>query len=457
MFASLAKILTSSKSPKSAPKPKKTTRSLQMETMEARQLMAVTNIQLDYSSVYQTKQVWISSDNRASDVSISLSNNQIQVKDAVNGFNRSLPATGIQAVVFMGGKGNDKVTHQISNVSLRAYGFGGDDVLIGHSAHDILDGGDGNDRLYGNNGNDKLMGGAGVDKLFGGNHDDYLNGGSGRDEFYGGHGYDTYRRSLTVGGFFATDPEDEKADEPVEVTGSFLVNDRASGDSQWDIDQTESPTCSFLAALSAVAEKTTSSNDLVRKIRYDSAKDMYGVPIYHKGSWRTEWVNGDWTAGRDPGGRLWVTLYQKAYLQAWGVKTRDGHGRLLAEDKWVSTQGTGWRNAGSAMDAIAPGFSKYVSMNNANASTIRSQTRDTKVFGMVASSKSSGTTSGVVSNHAYMVYDAYTQNGTWMIRLYNPWARDGVGSSTDGRDEGLVTLTWNQFKANFNGYYYNVK
>lgn len=522
MFRNLAKLLAAKKAPKLSSKLKKSTRSLQLENMEARQLMAVTNIELSYSQSYNTKQVFISSDARNSNVTVSLVNNQIQVKDAVNGFNRSLPASGIQAIVFSGGSGNDRVTQSIAGMQLRAYGYGGSDTLIGNSGSDVLDGGANDDYLYGNSGGDKLIGGSGADRIFGGwgndnivggsegdylygegdndyiygesghdfldggsgadslyggtgndrlfggtgadrlfgqENDDYLLGGEGKDYFNGGSGYDTFRRSLTVGtGFFATDggdSEDDPADIPVEVSGAFLMNDRSTSDSQWDIDQQDTPTCSFLAALSAVAEKSNSTNDLVKSIRYDSGSDKYGVKIFINGAWTTQWVNGDWTESRDPGGKMWVTLYQKAYLQAWGVQTRDGHGRLLDSSLWVSTKGTGWQNAGNAMDAIAPGYSKWTSISSADANTIRTQTRDSKVYGMVASSKNSGTTAGVIANHAYMVYDAFTQNGSWMITLYNPWGKDG-NSSTDGKNDGLITLSWSNFKANFTGYYRNV-
>jgi hypothetical protein len=108
------------------------------------------------------------------------------------------------------------------------------------------------------------------------------------------------------------------------------------------------------------------------------------------------------------------------------------------------------------MDAIAPGISKYTSIANASASTIRSQTRDSSVYGLVASSKNSGTTNGVIADHSYMIYDAFTQAGNWMVRLYNPWGRDRSGAATDGRDDGMITLTWSQIKANFTGYHRNV-
>jgi hypothetical protein len=348
--------------------------------------------------------------------------------------------------VVNGGNGNDAI-----------YGGKGNDLLYGNAGIDTLSGNAGNDTLSGDAGNDLLYGGDGADALYGGDGDDYLNGGPGTDTFYGGTGTDTFRRSLFLPGLYVTDSENDQAAEPAQVTGSFL-NDTVSSstrDSQWDIDQEGSPTCSFLAALSAYAERTGATNDMIQAIKYDAAKDLYGIKIYYNGHWTTQWVNGDWTEGRDPAGKVWVTLYQKAYLQAWGVQCRDADGRLLPEGQWRSPNGTGWEYAGNALDALTPGFSRWTAIGDANASTIRTQVYSTATYGMVASSKTSGTTAGVVSDHAYMIYDAFTQSGVWKIRLYNPWGHDQSGASTDGKDDGLITLTWDQFKANFTGYYRN--
>ena len=434
-------------------------RAMQVESLEDRKLMAVMSIKFDYSSTFDTKQVWISGDNRASDVSVSLTGGKIVVKDAINGFNQSLSSSGIKAVVFSGGSNIDKVFASIGTLQLRAYGYSGNDIFKGGSGNDILEGGAGNDTLFGNDGNDKLMGGDGTDTLYGGYGDDVLNGGAGVDKLRGESGNDTFRRSLSGSGFNLggnpeEDREDEQADIPVEVSGSFL-HDSTARDSYWHVEQQSTPTCSFLAALAARAERTNDSNDLVKAIRYDASTDKYGVKIVVNGKATTQWVNGDWTENRDPGGKMWVTIYQKAYLQAWGVNTRDVDGRLLPESKWTSSKGTGWQNTSNALAAISPGESKYTSIANSDAATLRSQIYDTKVNGLVAGSKDSGTSANVLSNHAYMIFDCFKENGVWKVKLYNPWGQDNT-SSTDGKNDGMVTLTWSQFKSNFTGYSRNV-
>lgn len=437
---------------------------LEAEQLEAREVPSVTSVGTSTSSIYGTKNLDLTSDNRPSNVTVTLSGSQITVKDASNGFAKTVPLSTVGAVVFFGGSGNDRVVNNSNGtVSLRAYGYGGNDYLEGGGRADVLDGGDGADTLYGYGGNDKLFGGAGNDTLNGMDGNDYLNGGTGKDTMNGGAGQDTFRRTiLSSSGLFLSAPDDEsdKADVPAEITGAFL-NDKvtsATRDSPWDVSQLQTPTCSFLAALSAYAERTGTANDLVQAIKYDAASDTFRVRIYAFGQWTTQSVNGDWTEAGDPNGRLWVTVYQKAYLQAFGVVTRDADGRLLPESQWSSPKGTSWKNAGTALDAIAPGYSAYTAIGGAAPGTIRTQIYSTATLGMVASSKNSGTANGVIANHSYMMYDAFTENGVWKIRLYNPWGHDNQNSSgqfvaLDAKDDGLVTLTWDQFKANFNGYY----
>lgn len=433
------------------PAPDRRTR-LGVEGLEAREVPSVSSVTLGGGIM----KVYANSSDTS--VAVQSSGSSVQVKDMTTG--STWTRSGITEVQFIGGSGNDRFVNNISTLKTKAWGNGGNDYLEGYNAADVFYGGTGNDTLVGYGGNDKLYGDAGTDTLKGGDGDDYLSGGADTDVIDGGAGTDTFRRSLFLPGSgfsLGDDREDEKANEPQMVTGAFLTEwaSTSTRDSFWDIDQAGSPTCSFLAALAAYAERTGSSNDLLQKIQYDAGRDLYGIRLYVGGQWRTYWVNGDWTEGRDPGGKLWVTLYQKAYLMANGVQCRDADGRLLPEAQWRSPSGTGWKNAGNALDALTPGLSRWTAITGASASTIRSQVYSTATYGMVASSKSSGTTSGVLANHSYMIYDAFTENSVWKIRLYNPWGHDQSGSSTDGNDEGLITLTWSQFTQNFTGYYRN--
>ena len=87
------------------------------------------------------------------------------------------------AIVFVGGDGNDVLDAPAVDVRVEAFGDAGNDTLTTGSGEDVLLGG---------TGNDTLTGGAGANSLFGEAGDDTLNGGSGADTMAAGLGNDTY-------------------------------------------------------------------------------------------------------------------------------------------------------------------------------------------------------------------------------------------------------------------------
>ena len=89
-------------------------------------------------------------------------------------------ATGVGAVLALGGLGNDTLVGGDAN-----------DTLIGGGGRDFLAGGPGDDLLSGLAQNDTLRGGNGADRLRGGDHNDFLAGGLGVDRLYAGAGNDT--------------------------------------------------------------------------------------------------------------------------------------------------------------------------------------------------------------------------------------------------------------------------
>lgn len=94
--------------------------------------------------------------------------------------------------------GNDYLVNN-SSLILQGNGGNGDDTLYGGSTYDSLAGGNGDDYLSGRGGNDNLFGGDGDDTIYGGDghdtiyagaHDDFVVGGSGDDNMYGERGND---------------------------------------------------------------------------------------------------------------------------------------------------------------------------------------------------------------------------------------------------------------------------
>ena len=374
--------------------------------------------------------------------------------------------------IINGNEGNDKLDAWYGDDTLYGgadndilYGGYDDDDLYGGSGHDKLYGGAGNDYLYGGSGNDWLLGHAGVDRLYGNDGQDYLNGGLGDDIVSGGDGIDTYRRSLNAAGFNLTeDDEDETADVPVEVSGAFLSDKNPpTRDSHFHVDQTRSETCSFLAALAAVADWTgdypqfgSYNKDLISLIKYDSSSAKYGVRLFVAGKWNTYWVTGDWTEYYDPSGPLWVTLYQKAFLQAMNVATKYSDGTPIAPKYWKSSTGANWQNPGIALKALTHYPIHWVGNGSMSASSMRRDLIDNGAI-MVASSYDNANNSAIPANHAFHVDSVYHDSSKgWMVRLYNPWGHDTktTGISQYGDDDGLILITWSAFKKNFEGYHW---
>ncbi len=353
---------------------------------------------------------------------------------------------------LVGGAGNDYLAGQGGNDSL--WGDAGNDTLYGGAGNDYLAGGDGNDRLYGNEGNDTLYGEAGNDYLHGGTGIDYVNGGSGTD---------TYRRNLYLpGDGFSLTGKPIHSDVPSDIVGSYLVETTAQ-DSQWDIQQADTPTCVFMACLAGTAKWTGSSNDLVASIKYDAPSDTYGVPLYVNGSSKptTFWVNGDWTEGHDPNGKLWVTLYQKAYLKAMDVVYQNADGSFRPDAQWYSKTDKNWQNNGVALTTLTGYSSAWVDNGSMDPAAIRRDMYASNPYIQIASSNQTTSSNKVIGDHAYVIYDIFQINGAWQVRLYNPWGTDGFkradgtinyGGTLDGNSDGLVTLSWSEFTANFSGY-----
>lgn len=60
----------------------------------------------------------------------------------------------------------------------------------------------------------------------------------------------------------------------------------------------------------------------------------------------------------------------------------------------------------------------------------------------------------LIASHVYSVIGAFLQAGTVMIQLRNPWGIDGAGN--DGLNDGIVTIPYAQFAANFNNLTYTM-
>jgi hypothetical protein len=289
--------------------------------------------------------------------------------------------------------------------------------------------------FYGGNGNDRFVNDAPVPiDAYGGGGADYLAGERlALDHFFGGGGVNTYHDSFNL--------------------DRWSVN----GYTAADVDQANSPTCTFLGALAAATDRVNLASALK-----ETARGVYQVRLINNGRlvYQTVRFDGTWTDNdaqpghtRDSAGRItdqltgefWTVLYQRAYLQLKGVNWQDPN-----TDHW----GSAWKNGQAALYALT-GWTCSTTNVTTNQSTSLAQTLQAALQHgeVVTAGTRASTTANVVTRHVYAVEGVYQSNGAWMVRLYNPWGHDGPNAATDGRDDGFVTLTWSQFTYNFNQVY----
>lgn len=134
-------------------------------------------------------------------------------------------------------KGNELANHIVYQTatpseswSIRLYGYGGDDTLVGSSLAEKLDGGDGNDTVSGGGGSDTLYGGAGNDLLAGDDGDDAIGGSGGNDTLIGGLGSDTLYGGSGKDVFRFGAVADTDADHGFDHIISFDAPGKAAGD-----------------------------------------------------------------------------------------------------------------------------------------------------------------------------------------------------------------------------------
>ena len=130
-----------------------------------------------------------------------------------------LAGAGIFGIGFLGGSGHDALLYRGiggGGFDVTAFGGSGDDVLEGGGGNDTLDGGSGNDTLRGGRGNDTLRGASGNDVFSWGS-------GDGNDSVDGGDGDDTLFVAGSSGNDIIDVFEDGSGNVVVVVNGESLT------------------------------------------------------------------------------------------------------------------------------------------------------------------------------------------------------------------------------------------
>jgi Ca2+-binding RTX toxin-like protein len=446
---------------------------LAVTSLEGRQMLSVTAIKFGASSIYGTKQVEISTNGSASNVSIGLASNQIEVKDSSNGFSQRLSSSGIGAVVYFGGGANDRVVNNIPGVQLRAYGFGGDDYLQGSGSGDVLDGGDGNDTLYGGGGNDEILGRGGADRINGDGGDDTLRGGDNNDTLDGGDGNDQLfgdagRDYLDGGSGSSNWLEAGSATEPA-LNGWNAHAPVVGGMTYTDISQAQMGSCAFLSSLAAAVKSKvvdesflTYQGDFTYRIKFFDSQQR---ATYQNATFdgRIATYSG---ARLDPytsNYEFWPIIYQRAYYQKFHSLN------------YVTNPKAGYDFGGEhtdqAMTRLMPYTYARFATGSAEFTVSKMQSILNGGWAMTASltawATDAKTGKWAASNHAYVVtrvYQVFGLNGgtDTYVELYNPWGKDTLHgkrrdkTSVDLVDEnsvkGRFSISWADFKSMANYY-----
>lgn len=326
------------------------------------------------------------------------------------------------------------------------YGYAGNDTIIASTVTKdvVVVAGDGNDSVYGGSGNDWLDGGAGTDMIFGGAGNDRIIAGvspTEKDTLLGGTGFDWFWR-------------------PYSQSGAII-----DGTGFADVRQGEAPLCQTAASLAELAKQGRNFSNDLRWLGGSS----YEIKLY--GGLPTQRVTYDgWTNDHDlvpaANGEFWATLFQRARLQAMGIDPTREYTKT-EWDAWNVKTGSRLYSIGEALYQFTGSYAVFRDLTTTSALTMQALLARGDYIVAQSVAGSSTTSAGIVRNHAYAVLSVYLEAGVWKVRLFNPWAMDrengttmdSLDKSAPAANDGVITLTWQQFAdtANFKGYHVAAK
>ncbi|HJZ94388.1 MAG TPA: C2 family cysteine protease [Gemmataceae bacterium] len=367
---------------------------------------------------------------RGTDMADEITIDRVDTPDAVyvrvteNGQATDFRASDVRRVRVFANGGDDYIAHNFAALNAVLYGGDGDDTIYGDDGRDYLNGGAGFDTLHGWGGNDTLVGGDGNDKLYGEDGYDHLYGGGGRDWLNAGS---------------AAEPADGGPGRDFNAYVWVYNGARAT-----DINQLASQTCCFLASLAGVAH--TGLIDMGGQISY-VGDDTYNVRLFVNGAWQDVSVffngeptrddNGIYDVRSDREGEFWPLLYQRAYML------------MIGFDPYSAA-------SMASFDGEARGDQSLTMISGWSAQTalIDATMTPEGLQGMV---RGGYAVDAYYAAHWGAVTDVFRSNGTWFVRIYNPWGHDGwLGEGLrpvrDGVNDGFLTMTWANFMANFGKY-----
>lgn len=340
--------------------------------------------------------------------------NWVRVQDSSNNFDMTVTSPFlIKGVAFVGGSGADTVDGTQAYVPL------------------TLDGGAGSDNLTGGPMGDNLFGRKGWDRLHGGGGSDFL------DAWYDSSGH-------------VIPDAPFQAEEVVDGGDGYNFTPKTTvveGTKPWDVYQGATSNCWILASIAAAAKANI---DLGSRITYqgDGAYQVKllnpgGSPFYQNVSLKGGRTEFDPFPSQE---ESWVLLMNRAIAQQLKIDWKTGitpGWTTMALPFLTGRQATAHGNEvwGGGYNTANDQEMKDIKAKLDAGLLVCAHTRQGdfgyyNITGSVSTPK-------LVGRHCYAVVSVDLT--THQITLRNPWGKDQSNGSMDGANDGLVTISFNDF------------
>jgi hypothetical protein len=431
-----------------------------LEFLEQRELPA-SSLQASLFSGYLYIQDWTANDT----INVAQTNGKISVANttitAGNSHLSSVSVSSVNEVDIFSYGGGATIDLHVSDttqlaVTAHVLAHGGHNTILGGSGNEWLYGYDGYNGIYAGNGQNDLLGFGGHNTLVGGTNYNVLYGYGGNNTLYGKSGT-TYLNSESA------TPSDTLVGgagtnwyfRPVNLSQPF-----ANGENVTDVVEGRAPLCQTDSALADAAKQGI---NLASRIHYIGncyyQVQLYGAPtqtVYFDGHYND--TDAQVAAGSQS---FWPILFMRARLQALGISPSAEY----TTAQWDAlNQKLGGRlySVNDALSMFTGKATTTIAINQSNVQSLANSLNAGHLVVASSYSQSGVSSDGIIGNHAYAVLSVFYQNGSWKVRLYNPWGKDSVNGRTMDSlqtnsvpsNDGIITLRWSQFTnpANFHSY-----
>jgi len=268
--------------------------------------------------------------------------------------------------------------------------------------------------------------------------------------------------------------ENEKADEPVEVSGTYLTGQSPADSKPMffnDVKQGQLDTCIFMSTLSAVALTNFNLANSISVTSQTSGMTTYNVKLWARNAQNqlvlhNRSVQFNFTVSLEdpkPGdsNEYWPAIFQRAYLDLAASVGRNYRSAIFALESLTGAAAS----SRDMQNSLAYAKQIQTDLLAGRATITHTPTLDTPGY--------IGGSYGLYSNHGYTVMGieipASNSLASTYVTVRNPWATDtgvrffdadknGKLSNTewrnskygiDGTNDGLIRLPWSVYAANF--------